>query len=128
MKTLIQLLAVVLFCTAISFTAQAQVDLSVDSPILEIDFPLPGQGGIDGPAAARQPVVIDQPLILHNPKNDKCYAFRCRPAAGCEDCVLLWKDQNGDGRIQPKKELRCRCKGDAEKECQIRAREVPCKD
>jgi hypothetical protein len=126
MKTIMQAIALVLLCTAFSLQLQAQTELTIDSPLIDVDFTLGPDLQIDPKPAAAQPVLIPQPLVLKHPKNGKCYAFRCAKPEGCENCGLFWKDLNGDGQINPKKELRCRCQGDADLECKVRAREVTC--
>lgn len=52
------------------------------------------------PSATR---VSNKPIILKNEKG--CFEFRC--GDGCESCKIVWYDRNGDGKVQPRKELRC---------------------
>jgi len=61
----------------------------------------------------------DGPIVLR--KNGKCYQFACEGRA----CKLFWWDRNGDGKVQPKRELRCGDKG--RESCGIRVKEVPCR-
>jgi len=64
---------------------------------------------------------MPQPLRVTN--GERCARFRCA-SQGCESCVLIWRDQNQDGQIQPRQELRCRCQqGDA---CVLESQEVDC--
>lgn len=127
MKTIMQTIALVFLCTFCSLQLQAQTELSVESQELSIDFPIDPIHKINPKAATANPVLIPQPLVLKHPKNGNCYAFRCARPEGCEACGLYWKDLNGDGQINPKKELRCRCKADPQKQCKIRVRKVACK-
>ena len=90
------------------------IDLDIDLPIPK-DIQLPGQN---------QPIPLDDPIILQH--NGKCYAFGCQEGPGCEHCTLYWKDRNKDGKINPKKELRCRCDNDPEKKCKLRVKKVEC--
>jgi hypothetical protein len=39
---------------------------------------------------------------------------------------MLWKDANGDRKIQPRRELRCVCKKGGDN-CSIKARPIDCK-
>ncbi|MCB0628813.1 MAG: hypothetical protein R2824_28760 [Saprospiraceae bacterium] len=126
MKTIMQALVLVLLCTLATARLQAQTELSMDSPVMDVNFTLDPVLQIDPKPATAQPVLIPQPLVLKHPKNGKCYAFRCAKPVGCENCGLYWKDRNGDGQINPKQELRCRCQGDPDTACKIRAREVAC--
>ncbi|MEM7659620.1 MAG: hypothetical protein AAF399_26125 [Bacteroidota bacterium] len=62
------------------------------------------------------------PIVLR--RDGKCYEFGCKAGNGCNSCQLVWYDRNGDGKVQPRKELRCVCgQGD---QCKIRVRKVPC--
>ena len=44
-----------------------------------------------------------RPIVLRH--NGTCYQFSCDPA--CGTCQLVWLDRNGDGKVQPRRELRC---------------------
>ena len=53
-----------------------------------------------------------------------CYRFGCKQGTGCQGCQLVWYDRNGDGKVQPKRELRCVCaQGD---QCKIKVEKVNC--
>ena len=56
-------------------------------------------------------------------RNGKCYTFGCDKSQ-CSDCKLYWKDRNGDGKVQPRRELRCFCA--PKKPCKIRVRKSKC--
>lgn len=43
------------------------------------------------------------PVILKN--QNGCFAFSCDKS--CQSCRLVWYDRNGDGKVQPRRELRC---------------------
>ena len=76
--------------------------------------------------ASRRIVKLKTPLILK--RGDVCVKIGCKAAPGgdCKtDCHLLWKDRNKDGKIQPRKELRCVCKNKGK--CGIVARKTKCK-
>ncbi|MEL7533228.1 MAG: hypothetical protein AAFN10_18090 [Bacteroidota bacterium] len=61
------------------------------------------------------------PIVLRH--NGNCFMFSCDPV--CESCQLVWWDRNGDGEVQPRRELRCvNAKGKAGK---ISVKKVPCK-
>ncbi len=65
---------------------------------------------------------IDKPIILQRGGN--CY--KVGPSKNnCESCHLLWYDTNGDGKIQPKRELRCVC-NDCPEPCKVRGKRVDC--
>lgn len=128
MKTILQAIAMVLLCTSLSLQAGAQSEISVDTPAFDLEFMLPKAGKDKIKAGPQQVSVIDQPLILKNPKTGKCYAFRCQAEDSCENCVLLWRDRNENERINPRTELRCRCQGDPEKSCKVRVQEVACEE
>ncbi len=53
-----------------------------------------------------------------------CYEFKAY-SNNCNNCVILWKDRNGDGKVQPKKELKAVCK-ETRKPCNIKVRKVKC--
>jgi len=53
-----------------------------------------------------------KPIVLRH--EGTCYMFSCDPA--CGSCQLVWWDRNGDGKVQPRRELRCvNAKGEAGK-------------
>ncbi|MEM6802776.1 MAG: hypothetical protein AAF696_15310 [Bacteroidota bacterium] len=56
-------------------------------------------------------------------RNGMCYTFAC-DKNNCSDCKLYWKDRNGDGKVQPRRELRCFCA--PKKPCKIRVRKSKC--
>ena len=67
--------------------------------------------------------VSDQPVVLKYKGN--CYKFGCQKGEGCSDCKLAWYDRNGDGKVQPRKELRCICStGD---KCRVRVKRIECR-
>ena len=67
--------------------------------------------------------VSNRPVILRHKGN--CYQFACgKSPEGCDNCRLFWKDKNGDSKVQPRRELRCFCKG--KKRCRIRVRKLRC--
>ncbi|MEL6591518.1 MAG: hypothetical protein AAFQ87_12730 [Bacteroidota bacterium] len=54
-------------------------------------------------------------------KGGKCYRFSCASSKGC---MLIFFDKNQDGKVQPRRELRCiDSKGN---ECQMIVKEVRC--
>lgn len=65
---------------------------------------------------------IKGPLRLK--KDNNCYAITCGKT-DCNNCRLLWQDRNKDGKVQPKKELRCVCL-DTKEACQIKGEKVNC--
>lgn len=122
-----QFFALVLLCTGLSFPAFSQ-DMPLEkSPIVDLDLTLSPGHALPKPNTSSGVTEIPQPLVVKHPKNGNCYALKCASQSGCSECSLLWKDRNGDGKINPRKELRCRCKADPEKECRIRAKRVACK-
>lgn len=76
-------------------------------------------------AAQNGGVELPQPFQLTN--GERCVVFRCQ-TDNCEDCALIWRDLNNDGQVNPKTEIRCRCKTDAEQVCQLQRQEVNCPD
>ncbi|MEL6252105.1 MAG: hypothetical protein AAFR87_08850 [Bacteroidota bacterium] len=56
-------------------------------------------------------------------RNGVCYTFAC-DKSNCSDCKLYWNDRNGDGKVQPRRELRCFCS--SKKLCKIRVRRSKC--
>lgn len=54
-----------------------------------------------------------------------CYQFGCAKGDGCDNCRMAWWDRNKDGKIQPRRELRCFCP-ETRTQCQIRVRKVKC--
>lgn len=66
---------------------------------------------------------LDGPIVLR--RNGNCYKLGC-PKKDCSNCALYWWDKNQDGKVQPKKELRCGC-SDSEKACKMRVKKVECK-
>ncbi|MEM6346685.1 MAG: hypothetical protein AAF927_22555 [Bacteroidota bacterium] len=64
--------------------------------------------------------ISTKPVVLRH--NGKCYMFKCDPA--CSNCKLVWWDRNGDGEVQPRRELRCvKAKGQTGK---ISVTKIPC--
>jgi len=57
-------------------------------------------------------------------RNGVCYTFSC-DKSNCSDCKLYWYDRNGDGKVQPRRELRCFC-APKKKLCKIRVRASKC--
>lgn len=59
-------------------------------------------------------------------RDGNCYQVGCESNRSCNNCQMLWKDLNGDRKIQPKRELRCFCpkSGDV---CALRGRNIECK-
>ena len=57
-------------------------------------------------------------------RNGVCYTFAC-DKSNCSDCKLYWNDRNGDGEVQPRRELRCYC-APKKKMCKIRVRRSRC--
>ncbi|PHN03724.1 hypothetical protein [Flavilitoribacter nigricans] len=128
MKTFMQAIALVLLCTGLSFPTFAQQEIEPDNPVIDVNFTadLPA---IPIPASAADGLTeIPQPLVLQHPTNGQCYAFRCAAGTECPDCKLYWKDRNGDGRINPRRELRCRCGENPEAKCRIKVRQIACPD
>ncbi|MEO0895908.1 MAG: hypothetical protein AAFY71_05890 [Bacteroidota bacterium] len=66
---------------------------------------------------------VPTPFVLQYKGN--CYQLGCMKGKGCDDCAMFWLDKNRDGKVQPRKEIRCICKQG--KPCKVRARKVPCK-
>lgn len=66
---------------------------------------------------------LPSPITLK--RDGKCYKIGC-DTRSCSDCQLFWYDRNKDGKVQPKRELRCYCVK-AKKRCEMRGKEVPCK-
>lgn len=56
--------------------------------------------------------------------NGACYTFGCQKGGTCTDCKLYWYDRNGDGKVQPRRELRCFCSPG--KMCKIRVKKSKC--
>ncbi|MFK7923944.1 MAG: hypothetical protein AB8H47_18440 [Bacteroidia bacterium] len=54
-------------------------------------------------AIPRTAKVSDKPIVLKN--QNGCFEFSC--GDGCDSCKLVWHDRNGDGKVQPRRELRC---------------------
>ncbi|MEM8586194.1 MAG: hypothetical protein AAGF87_18110 [Bacteroidota bacterium] len=108
MKFLIRLSAI---CLLLSFAQIAQAQAFVPTPITPAMVNAAQNGGAEMP----------QPLNITN--GQQCIRIRCA-SQGCEICVLVWRDLNQDGQVQPRRELRCRCQqGDA---CVLERQEVPC--
>ncbi|MFK7923947.1 MAG: hypothetical protein AB8H47_18455 [Bacteroidia bacterium] len=64
--------------------------------------------------------VSTRPITLKS--GGKCYVFAC---ADLKVCTLVWLDRNKDGKIQPRKELRCvDSRGN---QCQMVIKQVKCK-
>lgn len=55
-------------------------------------------------------------------RNGKCYRFTC---ANPKLCSLVWFDKNRDGKVQPRRELRCVDRNG--KQCQMVVKLVQCK-
>lgn len=64
------------------------------------------------------------PIVLKF--GDNCYQFGCAKGGECSDCRMFWWDRNKDGKVQPRRELRCFCPSGRSK-CKIRVRKIPCK-
>ena len=67
--------------------------------------------------------VLKGPITIKRGQN--CYEIYCQQGPECKDCQLTWWDRNGDGKIQPRRELRCVCTKTGDK-CAIKARRVKC--
>lgn len=68
---------------------------------------------------------LRNPLYLK--RNGKCFKIQCYPTKECKDCAMLWKDRNGDGKVQPRKELRCGCKSSPKATCNMDWAQVQCR-
>ena len=66
---------------------------------------------------------LNTPLKLKG--RNGCYLISCQASQNCRDCRLLWKDINRDGKVQPRRELRCVCTSSGG-DCRIRAKKIPC--
>ena len=66
--------------------------------------------------------VLNTPMRVKS--GNDCYEIRCS-ANACQGCKMLWKDINKDGKIQPKKEVRCVCVQTKEL-CKIEGKKVRC--
>jgi hypothetical protein len=66
---------------------------------------------------------IDGPIVLR--RNGKCYKLGC-PKKDCSKCALYWWDKNQDGKVQPKKELRCGC-AESNQACKMKAKKIECR-
>lgn len=66
------------------------------------------------PAKAR---VSSKPVTLK--KDGNTFTFSCQQ--DCRNCRLFWWDRNKDGKVQPKRELRCACT--KEQTCKIQVRQ-----
>ncbi len=73
--------------------------------------------------AARKMKMSTRPVVLRN--GNQCYKFSCGKQAGCSDCRLFWWDRNGDGKVQPRREVRCACS--SRKLCPVRVEKVDCR-
>ena len=60
--------------------------------------------------------VFNKPIVLK--QNGNCMIIK-PDTSDCEDCTILWKDLNGDNKIQPKRELKALCKK-SKKPCNIK--------
>ncbi len=69
------------------------------------------------------PVRVDAPLTLEH--DGKCFQIACAKEKNCSTCGLMWWDRNGDGKVQPKRELRCVCK-ESKTQCEMRGRKKDC--
>ena len=63
------------------------------------------------------------PITLKRGSN--CYEVYCARNSTCSDCTFLWKDFKRDGKVQPKRELRCTCNSSGA-DCGIKARKIDC--
>lgn len=63
------------------------------------------------------------PIVLKF--GDNCYQFGCAKDNGCDNCRMFWWDRNEDGKVQPRRELRCFCP-EGRTRCKIRVRKVNC--
>ena len=68
--------------------------------------------------------LIKTPLILK--RGQDCYEFYCQRTKECNSCRMLWKDINGDRKVQPRRELRCVCASGGSY-CSIKVRKVDCR-
>lgn len=66
--------------------------------------------------------VTTRPITLKF--NGACYTFGCDKSSGCSNCKMFWYDRNGDGKVQPRRELRCFCAPG--KRCKIRVKKSKC--
>ena len=81
---------------------------------------IPGSlGDLQVPKATK---TSTKPVVLRH--NDQCYLFECVENGECDQCRLVWWDRNGDGNVQPLKELRCVCPGAGK--CRIKVTKVHC--
>ena len=67
--------------------------------------------------------VSSSPVTIKHKGN--CYQFGCQQGKECKDCKLFWFDRNKDGKVQPRRELRCGCT--VGKQCRVRVRKIDCK-
>lgn len=66
------------------------------------------------------------PIVLKF--GNRCYKFACGKSRSgeCDNCRMVWWDRNKDGKVQPRRELRCFCPKTRER-CRIGVRVVKCK-
>ncbi len=76
--------------------------------------------------AKNSQVLLSAQLILKHPTTGKCYEVWCGGGVRCEECAMYWRDKNGDGKINPIKELKCRCEEDRNEICKKYAKRVRC--
>jgi len=65
------------------------------------------------------------PTPLNLKHKGACYQIGCVKGKECDTCGMFWLDKNKDGKVQPRKEIRCICKEG--KPCKVRGRKVECK-
>lgn len=101
----------------------ALVELDASKQILSANMPLISSLETKSKATAKnRPVRIKGALKLEH--NGNCYQIGCAKA-NCNKCGLFWWDRNKDGKVQPRKELRCVCK-ESKSQCELRGREIDC--
>ena len=67
--------------------------------------------------------IINGPIVLK--RGQRCYKFSCVPRNNCTNCKIYWWDKNGDGKIQPRRELRCGCSGMIN-QCKMKVELIDC--
>ncbi|MEO0584676.1 MAG: hypothetical protein AAF135_20865 [Bacteroidota bacterium] len=132
----------VVFCISFSLESQAQIrdsliffkapaDIIVTGPELKLSnsFALPDMRAAQAitqsqAQSLKLPRAVKRlPKVVRLKYGKTCVEMTCDD--NCKNCRMYWWDRNNDGKVQPRRELRCICPNST-KRCKIKARTTKC--
>ncbi|MEL6732112.1 MAG: hypothetical protein AAFP83_13365 [Bacteroidota bacterium] len=133
----------ILFFIGLSLESQAQIrdsliffkapaDIIVTGPDLKLSnsFALPDMRAAQAitksqAKSLKLPNAVKRlPKVVRLKYGKTCVEMTCDD--NCKNCRMYWWDRNNDGKVQPRRELRCICPASTQR-CKIKARRTNCR-